>query len=77
MDSQRRVIRALLSSMGPRRAENYIRAFDLHEDEAQYIIDREVFQKSVQQIASTYNVSEETVKRRRKSGFQKIADQIS
>lgn len=26
--------------MGPRRAESYIRAFDLQEDEAQYIIER-------------------------------------
>lgn len=76
MNSQHRAIRALLSSMGPRRAESYIKAFDLYEDEALYIIEREVFQKSVQQIAAAHNVSEETVKRRRKSGFQKISDQI-
>lgn len=77
MNSQHRAIRALLSSMGPRRAESYIKAFDLYEDEALYIIEREVLQKSVQQIAAAHNVSEETVKRRRKSGFQKISDQIS
>lgn len=62
--------------MGPRRAESYIRAFDLQEDEAQYIIEREAMRKSIQQIADSHSVSQETVKRRRKSGFQKIADQL-
>lgn len=76
MNSQHRVIRTLLHEMGPRRAESYIRAFDLRDDEAQYIIEREVLQKSIQQIAAKHNVSQETVKRRRKSGFRKIADQI-
>lgn len=76
MNSQHRVIRTLLQEMGPRRAESYIRAFDLRDDEAQYIIEREVLQKSIQQIAAKHNVSQETVKRRRKSGFRKIADQI-
>lgn len=77
MNSQNRTIRALLSSMGPRRAEDYIRAFDLRDDEAQYIIEREALRWSVQQIAAAHNVSQETVKRRRKSGFQKIIDQLS
>ena len=31
----------------------------------------------IQQIAASHNVSQETVKRRRKSGFQKIAEQLS
>ena len=77
MDSRSQAVRALLSAMGPRRAENYVRAFDLQDDEAQYIIEREVMRKSVQQIAAAYHVSQETVKRRRKSGFKKIAEQIS
>ena len=76
MNSQHRTIRAILSTMGPIRAESYIRAFDLQEDEALYIIAREVRRESIQQIASTYNVSQATVKRRRKSGFSKIAEQI-
>lgn len=41
MDSRCQTVRALLSAMGPRRAESYIRAFDLQDDEAQYIIERE------------------------------------
>lgn len=41
MDSRCQAVRALLSAMGPRRAESYIRAFDLQDDEAQYIIERE------------------------------------
>jgi len=63
--------------MGPRRAEEYIRAFDLYEDEAAYIIEREVKRMSVQQIAEAHNVSPETVKRRRRSGFSRIMNQIS
>lgn len=41
MNGHSRTIRAILSGMGPVRAEEYIRAFDLHEDEASYIIERE------------------------------------
>lgn len=77
MNSQHRAIRVLLQEMGPRRAENYIQAFDLRDDESMYIIEREVRRKSIQQIASAHNVSAETVKRRRRSGFQKIAEQIN
>ena len=63
MNSQHRAIRVLLQEMGPRRAENYIQAFDLRDDESMYIIEREVRRKSIQQIASAHNVSAETVKR--------------
>lgn len=76
MNSRHQAIRALLSCMGPRRAESYVRAFDLQEDEARYIIDREVRKHSIEEIARNYSVSPETVKRRRKSGFEKIAEQI-
>lgn len=76
MDSRSQAVRALLSTMGPRRAEGYIRAFDLQADEAQYIVEREAMGKSVQQIAAAHNVSQETVKHRRKSGFRKIAEQL-
>ena len=76
MDSRSQAVRALLSTMGPRRAEGLIRAFDLRGDEARYIIEREVLGKSIQQIAEDHHVSQETVKRRRKSGFQKIAEQL-
>lgn len=75
MDSRCQAVRALLSAMGPRRAESYIRAFDLQDDEAQYIIEREARRRSIQEIADDHNVSPETVKRRRKSGFSKIAEQ--
>ena len=60
MNSQHRAIRVLLQEMGPRRAENYIQAFDLRDDESMYIIEREVRRKSIQQIASAHNVSAET-----------------
>ncbi len=76
MDSRNQAIRALLAAMGPRRAESYIHAFDLREDEALYIIEREAKRRSIVEIARIYNVSPETVKRRRRSGFSKISDQI-
>lgn len=76
MNSENRAIRALLYSMGPRRAESFIRAFDLRDDEANYIIDQEVKRLSIQEIADAYNVSQETVKRYRKTGFQKISQQM-
>lgn len=76
MDSRNQAVRAVLAAMGPRRAEAYIRAFDLQEDEAQYIIEREALRWSIQQIAEKHSVSQETVKRRRKSGFRKISDQL-
>jgi len=76
MNSHSRTIRALLSEMGPARAESYIRAFDLYEDEALYIIEREAKRKSIQQIADEHHVSQETVKRRRKSGFSKMMNQM-
>lgn len=76
MDSRRQAIRAVLASMGPRRAESYIRAFDLQEDETQYIVEREAMRMSIQQIARKHNVSRETVERRRRTGLQKITDQI-
>lgn len=75
MDSRCQAVRALLSAIKPRRAESYIRAFDLQDDEAQYIIEREARRRSIQEIADDHNVSPETVKRRRKSGFSKIAEQ--
>lgn len=76
MNSGSRAIRAKLLEMGPRRIESYIRKFDLYEDEARYIIEHEARHKSIEQIAAVNNVSSETVKRRRRSGFRKIADQI-
>lgn len=76
MDSRRQTIRAILYSMGPRRAESYIRAFDLQDDEAQYIVEREAMRMSIHQIARKHNVSRETVERRRRSGLQKIVDQL-
>jgi len=76
LNDRHRAIRALLQSMGPQRAESYIRAFDLREEEADYLVEREVRRKSIEEIAQSHNVSPETVKRRRKSGFKKIAQQI-
>lgn len=46
MNSQHRAIRALLQSMAPKRAIAYIRAFELPEEEAQYLIECDVRRKS-------------------------------
>jgi DNA-binding NarL/FixJ family response regulator len=73
MNSQHKAIRALLTSMPPRRAIDYIKAFELPYEEEYCIIQREVRCQSVQEIAMALNLSPETVKERRKQAFQKIA----
>lgn len=76
MNSRNQIIRALLAEMGPARVESYVSAFDLYEEEALFIIEREAHKKSVSEIARENHVSIETVKRRRRSGFTKIAEQL-
>jgi DNA-binding NarL/FixJ family response regulator len=73
MNSQHKAIRALLSTMPPRRAIDYIKAFELPYEEEYCIIQKEVRCQSVQEIAMALNLSPEAVKERRKRAFRKIA----
>lgn len=76
MNSQHRAIRALLSSMSPRRAEAYIKAFQLREEETAVIIEGDIKGLSHIQIANKLHLSLDTEKRRRQSAYRKIADDI-
>lgn len=76
MDCQNRAIRARIAAMAPRRAEAYIRSFDLPEDEAESLIQCEVRRLSQIQAADRMNISIECLKKRRRRAFSKIADGI-
>ena len=77
MDSQHRVIRAILSEMSTERAIDYIKAFRLPEREEICIIEKEVNDLSYVQICNKYGFSPETVKSARRRAFSKILDAIS
>lgn len=76
MDSQHRAIRAHISSMAPRRAEAYIRSFELPEEEAESLIQCDVRRLSYIQAAEKLHISPECLKKRRRRAFTKIADDI-
>lgn len=77
MNEKSRMIRALLAEMSPKRAAEYVKAFELPWDEELYIIERDIRKKSVVQIAMEHYISPETVKRRRRSGYTKIASELN
>lgn len=77
MDSKHKAIRALLSTMAPKRALSYIRSFDLPEEEERYLIERDVRGKSYAQISLEFHISPESIKRRRQRAYRKIADQLN
>lgn len=77
MNSQHRAIRALLSSMSPRRAVDYIQSFQLRPDEEAVLIECDVRGLSYIQAADKLNLSPDTIKRRRQSAYRKIADEIN
>lgn len=76
MDSQHRAIRARISTMAPRRAEAYIRSFELPEEEAESLIQCDVRCLSYIQAAERLHISPEALKKRRRRAFAKIADDI-
>lgn len=77
MNSQHRAIRALLQSMAPKRAIAYIRAFELPEEEARYLIECDVRRKSYVKAAEDNHTTPEVIKRRRQRAYRKIADAIT
>lgn len=76
MNAQHRAIRALLKSMSPKRAEAYIKAFGLRDDEEAVLIEGDVRGLSYVQIADKLHLTPEVVKRRRRLAYSKIADAI-
>lgn len=77
MNSQHRAIRALLSSMSPRRAVDYIQSFQLRPDEESVLIECDVRGLSYVQAADKLHLTPEVIKRRRQRAYSKIADEIN
>lgn len=67
----------MLSSMSPKRAVGYIKAFGLQADEETTLIECDVHGKSCVQVGQLLHVSPETVKRYRQKAYRKIADEIN
>lgn len=76
MDAQHRQIRALLSSMCPRRAEEAVRLAGLPPDEETAVLAVDVHGQSCLQVADRLHVSVDTVKRLRRSAYRKLQDEI-
>lgn len=76
MNSQYRAIRALLQSMAPRRAIDYIQSFELPELEERILIECDVRKRS---YASLYRdgYSEKVIKDTKRRAYAKIADAIN
>lgn len=77
MNAQHKAIRALLTTMAPRRAISYIQAFELPEEEERCLIECDVRRKSHVQVSDMLHLSPECVKKRRRSAYAKIADQLN
>lgn len=77
MNDQHRAIRALLTTMAPKRAADYIRSFDLPEEEELFLMECDVRRKSCTQAALEHHTTAEVVKRRKRSGYAHIADAIN
>lgn len=77
MNKHHRAIRALLTTMSPNRATDYIKSFNLRADEERFLIDTDVYGKSLVETAMDYNVCPETVRNKRKAAYMKIADEIN
>lgn len=77
MNGQHRIIRAHLSSMSPRRAVEYVRSFQLRPDEEAVLVECDVRGMSCIQAEEKLHLTLEAIKRRRKSAYSKIADEIN
>lgn len=77
MNSQHRAIRALLSSMSPKRAAEYIRSFELQPEEELYLLECDVRGKSYVEAAEDNHTTPEVIKRRRQRAYAKISDELN
>ena len=76
MNTRHREIRALLSSMSPKRAEQAVRLVCLPPDEETAVLAVDVHGQSCLQTAERLHVSVDTVKRLRRSAYRKLQDEI-
>lgn len=79
MNSQHRTIRALLTSMAPNRAIDYIKSFNLPEEEEHFLIQCDVKRKSYAELVTdnTRPCSPEVIKDRKNKAYAHIADQLN
>lgn len=77
MNTQHRVIRALLTTMAPKRAAEYIKSFDLPEEEELFLLECDVRRKSYVKAADDNHTTPEVIKRRKMSAYAHIADAIN
>ena len=76
MDAQHRQIRALLSSMCPRRAEEAVRLAGLPPDEETAVLAVDVQGQSCLQAAARLHVSVDGLAKIRRRAYAKLADDI-
>ncbi len=76
MEKQNREIRALLSSMAPRRAEEAVRRVGLPTDEEAAVLAVDVHGQSCLQTAQRLHVSVDGLAKIRRRAYAKIADDI-
>lgn len=76
MNCQHREIRQKIKSMAPKRAVEFVKGFELPEDEERFVIECDVRNRSYIQVAMTYHISTECVKKKRQRAYMKIADGI-
>lgn len=76
MDAQHRQIRALLSSMCPRRAEKAVRMAGLPPDEETAVLAVDVHGQSCLQTAAQLHVSVDGLAKIRRRAYAKLADEI-
>lgn len=76
MDAQHRQIRALLSSMCPRRAEEAVRMAGLPPDEEAAVLAVDVHGQSCLQVAALLHVSVDGLAKIRRRAYAKLADEI-
>lgn len=66
----------MLSGMAPKRAEAYIRSFELPVDEEYCLMQIDVRRQSYTQVSGQMNVSPEYIKKCRRRVYSKILDGI-
>ena len=76
MDTQRKAIRALLSSMAPARAEEAVRLVGLPPDEETAVLAVDVHGQSCLQVAALLHVSVDGLAKIRRRAYAKIADDM-
>ena len=77
MNLQHRTIRELLQTMSPNRAKEYIKSFNLPEDEENVLLLLDVRRLSCVAAGMDIGITPDTVKRYRQRAYAHIADELN